>query len=333
MRLLLAGVALALGSTPAPAQQVNGYEAGVAARQAGDPRTAKRLLSEWLAAHPDDVDARLQLAYADLALGDLDAAQAEFEDVLAQAPGYADAREGLALVAARNAARDDTDRGFVLVEGALSDLTGGARDWQEAAFDFQVPAGEVTLGGRGTYYRRFGLDDVEVEGRIGLHPSDDLWLRVHAGGTPSADFRPHFAIGSGVDMRMGDATVLTFDGEYEDFPLQEVVTLQPGVVQYFADGNAWVTLRAIGTIADGGPLRVGGSLRGDYMPAERWRVFGGVSNGPDTDLGVVTRVTALFGGVEMPLSHTLSLFGSVAEEWRRAGFDRTEFRLGLKAAF
>lgn len=58
-----------------------------------------------------------------------------------------------------------------------------------------------------------------------------------------------------------------------------------------------------------------------------------MSNGPDTDLGVVTRVTGLFGGVKVPLGREFGAVGSLAREWRNGGFDRTEFRLGLKARF
>lgn len=337
---LVAGAMLALASAlvhaPALAQQQNGYEAGVAARQAGHAAEAKALLEAWLAAHPGDVDAELQRAYAELDLGDLDAAEAGFRAVLAAAPAYADAREGLAMVAQRRRGHGESAAsGFVLVEGALSAVS-GARDWREGALEVQAPVSRTaSIGGRASYYRRFGRDDVELVGRVGLHPSKDLWLRANIGGTPDADFRPRFEVGGGLDWRLshGDATVLTLDGEYQRFPLQDIVTINPGVVQYFDGGNGWITLRGIGTVADGGPLQVGGLVRGDYVPAERWRLFAGISNGPDTDLGVVTRVTGLFGGLEAPLGRSLSLTGSVGQEWREDGADRTEFRLGLKAGF
>ncbi|MGN6500463.1 MAG: tetratricopeptide repeat protein, partial [Tsuneonella sp.] len=97
MKPLVASIALALAlaAAPALAQQQNGYEAGVAARQAGHAAEAKTLLQAWLAAHPGDLDARLQLAYAELDLGHLDAAEAGFRAVLAGAPAYTDAQQGL----------------------------------------------------------------------------------------------------------------------------------------------------------------------------------------------------------------------------------------------
>jgi hypothetical protein len=48
---------------------------------------------------------------------------------------------------------------------------------------------------------------------------------------------------------------------------------------------------------------------------------------------VVTRVTGLFGGVEAPLGNRFGVTGSLSREWRDGGFDRTEFRLSVKAHF
>lgn len=331
----MAAVLAAMLAAPVAAQEQNSYEAGVAARQSGQPAEARRLLQDWLAAHPDDADARVQLAYAEMALGDLDAAETGFAAVLRQAPEYADARDGLALVAARRSGEPAPARGLVLVEGAVSDLSGGARNWSEIAGEIQVPVGAVTLGARAGWYRRFGLEDVEMAGRIGVHPTRNVWLRAHVGGTPKTDFRPELDVGGGVDVRLGDrsSTVLTFDGAWQRFPLQDVATISPGVIQYLADGKAWLTVRGIGVVADGGPLEVGGLVRADYQPNSGWRVFGGAANGPDTDLGVVTRVTSVFGGVEAPIGDRFGVVGSVSRDSRDGGFDRTEFRLGLKARF
>lgn len=330
-----AAVIAAMLAAPVAAQEQNSYEEGVAARQAGQPAESRRLLRRWLAAHPDDVDAKVQLAYSELALGNLDEAEAGFAAVLRAAPEYNDARDGLALVAARRSSEALSPRGFALIEGALSDLSGGARNWSEIAGEVQVPAGSVTLGARAGWYRRFGIEDVEMTARIGLHPSQNLWIRAHVAGTPKADFRPELDLGGGVDVRLGNrsSTVLTLDGAWQRFPVQDVVTFGPGVIQYLPEGKAWLTLRGIGVVADGGPLELGALLRADYQPKDGWRVFGGAATGPDTDLGVVTRVTSLFAGVEAPLDDRFGVMGSIARDWQDGGFDRTEFRLGLKAEF
>lgn len=336
MKAPLAAFALGAAAIASPglAQQQNDYEAGVAARQAGDPARAEALLDRWIAAHPADADALVQRGYARLARGDRRGAQDDFRATLAIAPEYADARDGLA-----RAQSADTDRppATLALEGAWSDLSGGARDWREVTLDGETSVSTSThIGGRANWYERFGREDVELVGRIGLHPSRDIWLRAFAGGTPNADFRPELEAGLGMDYRVApgaNPTVLTFDASYQRFPLQDVVTINPGVVQYFAGGKAWATLRGIGTVADGGPLQVGALGRVDYAPRDRSRIYAGIANGPDTDLGIVTRVTSFFGGGEIPLADTFALTGGLSHEWRQGGAERTEVRVGVKAAF
>jgi YaiO family outer membrane protein len=331
--VLAALAALALPSA-ALAQQASAYEQGVAARHDGRPAEAAALLRAWLAEHPEDIDARLQLAFAELALGRLDEAEAGFNAVLAAAPDYADARTGLAQVAARRTAPDAGQRPELTVEGALSDLEGAANDWHEAGVRLRLPAAPATtVEGAGTYYRRFGLEDVELAGTLVHRAGEDLWLRAEASATPGADFRPRWGVGGGLDWRFSGgptASVLTLDARHQDFPAQHVTTLSPGFVQYVADGQAWITARAFGVIPEGDDLQVGWLLRGDLVPADRYRLFAGIADGPDTDLGVVTDVTSLFGGVEVPLGPRFGFTASVGREWREVGADRTDFRLGFK---
>jgi hypothetical protein len=102
------------------------------------------------------------------------------------------------------------------------------------------------------------------------------------------------------------------------------------VTQYFDQGRTWFTLRGIGTVADRWPLEVGGLARIDHLVGP-WRVFFGGANGPDTDLGVVSRTSSLFGGIDLPLGDRISATGSILHEWRDVGSDRTEFRLAFRA--
>jgi YaiO family outer membrane protein len=318
------------------AQEPTAYQAGVKARLSGRPEEAERLLRGWLATHPEDVDARVQLAYAELALGRLEDAEADFNAVLAKAPQYKDASDGLALVAAQRRSHESPARPTLALEGAWSDLNHGARDWYEASARLTAPIDPAaSVDASGSYYRRFGVDDVELAGAVTARQDRDLWLRAQASVTPSADFRPRWGIGGGFDWRLAggpSATVVTADVRYEDFPAQHVTTLSPGVMQYFAGGRAWLTVRGFGVFPEGRALRLGWMLRGDYQPRERYRLFAGVADGPDTDLGVVTNVTSLFGGVEFPIAGRISLTTSLAHEWRNVGSDRTELRAGIKAA-
>ncbi len=331
-------LAAAVLCPPLAAQDTgDGYEAAVAARLAGDAARAAALLDAWIAQHPGDSDALVQRGYARLALGRLDEAESDFRAALALAPDYADALSGLATAAARRTAASETGATSVWAGGALSRLGAGQSDWQEASLAAEVPLGpRLALGGRAGWMRRFGVEDVELEARAAAHPAENLWLRASIGGTPAADFRPELALAAGGDLRVADgkqATVLSFDASWQRFPLQEVVSLNPGITQYFGGGRWWASLRGIGILADGGGLEVGALGRLDFAPDDRHRLFAGAASGPDTELGVVTRVRSLFAGAEIPLGGRWSLLPSLLQEWRAAGPDRSEARLEIKAGF
>ncbi|MGY6552875.1 MAG: YaiO family outer membrane beta-barrel protein [Erythrobacter sp.] len=228
-------------------------------------------------------------------------------------------------------------RGFIVAGGAWSALAGNRPDWWEATLTGEVPVSQtVNVGARASWFSRFGIENVELEGRIAMHASDNLWLRASAGGAPSADFRPEVAAAIGGDLRVADgaqATILSIDASYQRFPLQEVVTLSPALTQYFGDGRWWGTIKGIGIIPEGEAMELGVLARLDFAPVEKERYFVGAARGPDTDLGIVTRVTSLFAGADMPVSGDLSIMPSIAHEWRDVGGNRTEVRLDLRARF
>ena len=324
-------------AAPIAAQEGRPYEEAVAARQSGNPARAAALLEPWVVAHPEDLDARLQLAFARLALGELDDAEADFRAVLAAAPEYRDAQDGLDRVAQARVSEAGAQSSFVILEGALADLSGNRQGWREFAVATAVPTdAQTTIDVRGAYYRRFGLDDIELAAGATRHVSRDTWVRLGASATPGADFRPKWGVSGGVDQRFGSggsATVLGVDLRYEEFPLQDVITISPQLTRYFAGGRMSGTLRATGTVVDGRSIQPGGLARLDYMPSDRTRIHAGIGYGPDTDLGVATDTTSLFGGVEFPVSDQISLVGGLSHDRREDDLDRTEGRLGIKVGF
>ena len=326
---VLAASCLALAAPSAVMAQDSVYDRAVALRQS-DAAGAVVLLERWLVDHPADADARVQLGFALLTLSRLDEAEREFAAVLAEAPGYSDARQGLRLVRERRDGDAETRPGFVVIDGAVSNLGEGQSDWHEAGVLAALPLGTGdTLEAEGRWFERFGLEDVELAARYTHRAGSDLWLRAGLSATPSADFRPEIGLSAGIDYRLAPATVASLDTSWQRFPLQEVVTLRPSLTQYFDEGRFALTAGARAVFVDDETL-VGGSARADWLPRERTRVFVGAANGPETDLGVVSDTTSLYGGGELPLTGTLSLLGSVSREWRGLGADRTEARLGIR---
>lgn len=335
-RIALAA-SLLLMPNAAVAQKNDLYQSAVSERLSGHTDAAVRMLSAWLSDHPDDADAWLQLGFAELASGQLDKADTAFRRVLALAPNYADARSGLELVAQRRKITPPR-RNYLGVEGAASSLSGTRQDWLEEGFVIHLePAENSKFEFGAVTFRRFGLTDLELNAAAAWHPSGNLWMRGSLQATPSADFRPHWGISVGTDWRTDVSrtpVILGFDWTFRRFPTQDVVVVSPSVTKYLADGRYALTLHANGVLAGDNPMQFGVLARADFMPRERTRVYLGVASGPDTELGVVTNVSSVFAGGEVPLSKKIGLIGSVTHEWRSGGGGiRDELRLGMRFGF
>lgn len=349
---------LALFLTTAQAPAPSDYDRAVAARSSGRFETAIEILQTMIAREPNHADARLQLGLNYLALQRLDEAQAEFERTLQIAPEYADARIGLARVAVRRGdrmgalayleplspsnaeaidlrarlrsspapvyrSRIDVDFGAAAVESQP--------DWREASFQLNhrlTDASAVT--GRIEAARRFDLNDVYGELRIDHRFSPDFSVWLAAGGTPDADFRPSWQLGTGLAARVKggpQATVLTVDFVQAHYRSGDIQTVTPGVEQYFANGRAWATARWINIIEDG-DHRSGWLARGDVMAGSRVRLFAGLADAPDLSEGIIVDTFSLFGGLVADVGDRTTIRFSVARDDRAVG-DRLSASIGL----
>ena len=334
MRALVIGGCAMLLLVHAPVlAQATAYERAVTARHAGQPAAAAQLFEEWLTAHPDDTDALVQYGYALLAIGRIDEAEQAFDRVIALAPEYTDASQGLERVAQHRASATEARRAFLLIEGALSKLETDQNDWREFGIAASVSVNARTIFDvRGTLYERFETRDTEFGALVSHRADDAVWFRFGGSFTPSAAFRPKHGVSAGIDVRLAKHTIGSFDTAYQKFPLQTVWSFRPGITQYFADGRYALAVHAQAVAADGADILVGGSLRGDYYADSRSRIFAGFATGPETDVGEVRDTTSLYGGGEFPVTDSISLSGSIAQEWRAVGSDRTEGRVGLKVS-
>jgi YaiO family outer membrane protein len=356
----LALVAAALAAPVHAQQPADAYEQAVAARQAGRPADAVRLLQPIVAANPGNADAQVQLGYAYLALGRLDEAEAAFASALRVAPDYADARLGLARIAQRRGDRAgalaalepiapgnaeaealraqlaaepaalrwsfDVDAGYAFVDSPQP-------DWKELAFQLRHGVSDRTaLAARVEISNRFDRTDVYLEGLVDQALGDGVRGYLLLGGTPDADFRPQWQIGAGGSVRVGgggNATVLTLDVRHAEFATGNVQTANPGVEQYFADGRAWITARWINVFDDFSGHQSGYFLRGDVQASDAVRLFAGFSNAPDTEQGVVIDTRSYFGGAVFDLGGNLTARLSASFEDTEVGADRTQIAAGL----
>ena len=322
--LSFTAIACAVPAAAQTAQQ--DYEAGVAARHAGHPGEALTYLDRAAAAEPENADIQLQIGFANLAMGRLEAAETAFRQTLYLAPDYADARLGLARVAQRRGDRaaamaeldrigpghSEADQLRRQIEAAAAeqpwrwriDLDGSYSrienlpDWQSATLLVQHrPGANATIGVTADTTSRFDQTDTYGEARVDYRFSPGGYAYVLAGGTPNADHRPKWQLGAGASVRIHDgpyATVLRLDLRQADYPTGDIQTVNPGIEQYL-NGRAWITAQWI-NVWDSDAHSSGWLIRGDLMPTDRMRLFAGAADAPDLDAGVVIRTTSLFGG-------------------------------------
>jgi YaiO family outer membrane protein len=362
------GAALALSlltlAAPTAAQTAEqDYQAGVAARRAGNPEEALRLLSRAVAAEPENADIHLQIGLADLATGRLDEAEAAFRRTLELAPDYFDARLGLALVAhrrgdreaalaeldrigPRNAEADQLRRQIEAASAAVPwrwrvDLDGSYSrvdnqpDWQSATLVVQHQVDVNTIvAATAEATRRFDRTDIYGEARVDHRFASGANVYVLIGATPEADHRPEWQVGAGAAVRVYGgpyATIARLDVRQAEYPTGDVQTVTPGVEQYVG-GRAWVTAQWI-NVWDRFTYSSGWLVRGDVMATDRFRLFAGAADAPDLDQGVVVDTFSLFGGLSIDVGDRLTLRVSLAHDDPEGPADRDTMALGMGYRF
>ncbi len=354
---LAAGTPLS-AQTGAPA-----YDQGVAARRAGDADRAVAFLEQAVRLDPASADARVQLGYAQLALGRLDAAEVSFGEALRLASTYDDARIGQALLAERRGALDDA-RALVApvsannaeanvlrqrlaviravpqwaldVDAGATRVAQGQADWRQLDIQLGYRLGRGTrIAGRIEAAHRFGRKDVygEVRGETPVGSGSSVYLS--AGGTLGADFRPRWQVGTGGRARVSGTatpTVLTFDLRHASYRSGEITLLNPGIEQYLVSGKAWLTLQSINLVHKG-DLLSGGVVRIDVQARDRLRLFGGAADAPDVDQGIVSRTRSQFAGASITLYERVALRFSVSRDRPSIGAYRTGVSVGTTVNF
>lgn len=335
------------------------YEAAVADRRAGRPADAVAKLEVVLAARPDDVDARLNLGLALLALGRLDQAEGAFAAVIARSPDYADAHAGLARVAQRRgdlagARRESAEasrlapadaevaalarslatgpRWGLDIHTSRSALSGGLPDWSEARIAVSRSLGDRWNGALAVETtERFDNRDTYVEARL------DRRLRrgglyASLGGAPDADYRSELSLGLGGQVRLTDRLSATLDGSAARYAAGRVTTLQPGAVIEVVPDRLQVAARWILVRDETGDDRQGYSIQSRWQMAERLGLRLGYADAPESSEGFTVEVTSWNVGADISLTDRLMLrLGAVSED--RGAYDRQEGSVGLGLRF
>ena len=340
------------------------YRDGVAARRAGDADRAIDLLGKLVAGDPAHADGQLHLGLALFAAGRDGEAEAALRRTLAIAPGYDDARIGLARIAQRRGDRSGAlaelggiapsnpeaaslktllgsvplpYRWQIELGGSYSALADGRPDWKGSSLQLRYQANpRSALSVAIETSRRFGTSNTYTEARLDHRLTPGIAAYLTAGFTPQASFRPEWQIGGGGSARLRagrNPTVATLDARQSRFAVGNIQTLSPGVEQYVAGGKAWLSGRWINIFDERGRRRSGWRARGDLLAGPRLRLFAGVANAPDVSEGIVVETSSLFGGFSADINDRMSLRLSIDHEDRATGTDRSQVALGVGFRF
>lgn len=331
------------------------YQSAVADRLAGRPAEAVPKLEQVLAVRPDDVDARLNLGLALLALGRLDAAEAAFLDVTRRAPAYVDAWVGLArtwqrrgdLPAARRASSEAArlapgDRDVLALQVSLepppvwrldmgvarSRLSGGLPDWTEMRVSVSHRLGEDWSAGAGLEVtERFDNTDVYVEARLD-RTIDGGGVYLALGGAPDADYRPEIAFAAGGQVGLTSRISATMDASVAQYPGGTVIGLHPGVQVNLPGDRVQLSARWINVRDENGVHRSGYTALARWQATDRAAIRAGYADAPESSEGATVDVRAWNIGADLDLTDRLTLrVGLLSEE--RGAYDRSELSLGL----
>lgn len=335
------------------------YEAAVADRRAGRPADAVAKLERVLAARPDDLDARLNLGLALLALDRLEEAEAALSAVAARAPDYADARLGLARVAQRRGdlatARRETAEAVRLAPGdaeaialgralaepprwrldvgvARSELSGALPDWSEARV---AVSGVITGPWSGTAAveatERFGNRGTYLEGRVDRRLGRG-GAYIAVGHAPDADYRPELMLGLGGQLRLTDRASATLDASTARYPTGTVTAIQPGLLVEIVPDQVQIAARWIVVRDEGGEDRQGWSVQSRWQATPRLGLRLGYADAPESSEGVTVDVAAWSLGADIDVTDRLTLrIGAVLED--RGTYDRREANVGFGLRF
>ncbi|MFN3932795.1 MAG: YaiO family outer membrane beta-barrel protein [Brevundimonas sp.] len=330
------------------------YEAAVADRLAGRPARAVERLERVLVLRPADVDARLNLGLALLALDRVAEAEAAFRTVLDQAPGYVDAEVGLARAAERRgdraAARRHAERAAALsperedvaglnraladipwridIGAARSRLSGGLPDWTESRIGVsRTLTGGWAVGGAVERTERFGRTDVYAEARLDRRRGQgDIYVAV--GGTPDADYRPEVVVLAGGSLPVGPGLRATLDGSAARYPSGSVESLTASLTAALLADRLELGVRWINVRDERDEHRAGYAVQATWRVTDRFRLSAGRADAPEATEGVVTEVVATNLGAAWDLTDRVTLRLGVVDEDRGA-YGRDELSLAL----
>lgn len=277
-----------------------------------------------------------------IAIGDIEAAQGHFEEAKASYqkayglfPNSLEAAERFRRVFAEkktwkagvSVSRSNLER--VPLDNWLSVVTHLGKELNE----------KNNLGVSVEYARRFSLDDVQITTTLDHKFADHISAYVTLAGTPNDEFLParSAATGANIRWRQSDGKLgsshLGVDISYRKYIFTNVKGIDLQLKQYFLQNRTTLTVKSIYSKVSGNNDTRGWMGRIDIMPSDRYQIYTGYADAPESDRGIVTSTISSFSGVIFHLTRELDFRIDYARHDRNDSYLRKEFVLGFSLRF
>ena len=300
---------------------------------AGQYEAARTELNTLMREYPNDADLLLVMGNLEYYQGNLNAAEKQYQSVLAIAPDYQDARNGLETI--RKARTASKGTGLWRIDGnlGLADFNGGdIPSWDEQFLRAEYSPGDLAYHGSVQRYRRFDQTDIELKSGISDAVRGGWDWGLEAGVTPNSTFRPKLSLGGRVGraIKIENGTVfypnLTY--RYDDYTANNIQTIQPGLITYLENGIV-LTGRLITTLQDNEDDQLGWLVEGRMPVTDDLEVRAGYANAPEAINGLAIDTQSFFGGLTYKAQDNLDIHLNLASDDRENSFVRNSANVGF----
>lgn len=300
---------------------------------AGKYGEARTELEALMDEYPGNADLELTLGNLEYYQGNLKAAEKRYKNVLAIAPDYQDARNGLETVKKARTAAKGT--GTWRIDGSLglTDFNGGdIPSWDEQFLRAEYSPGDLAYHGSVRRYRRFERTDVELKGGISDAVSGGWDWGLEAGVTPNSTFRPKLSLGGrlgrSIETENGTVFYPNVSYRYDDYTDNNIQTIQPGLITYLDNGLV-LTGRLIATLQDDEDDQLGWLVEGRIPVTETLQLRAGYANAPEAIDGLAIDTQSFFGGLTYKAQDNLDIHLNLASDDRENSFVRNSANVGF----
>jgi len=253
---------------------------------AGQYEAAQVELDSLIKEYPGNPDVQLVLGNLAFYQSDYAVAEQNYQAIINEYPNYHDARDGLENVRKARASKQNIQKKWRL-DGSVSvtDLTqDGLNDWNNQFLRAEYTPSTLAYSASIQRYDRFGLSDVQLRAGLADAVRGGLDWGIEGGFTPDSSFRPDFSaggrLGYSIELENGIVLYPNIDYRYDDFDIDGIHSIQPGLTAYF-DKGVVLTSRLIGTVQSVEDNQLGWLVQGRAPVAEKLELNLGYASAPE----------------------------------------------------